>query len=125
MASSGNTEWGVRVAGGLEGMPYVSRPNPPRFVSRSTISGRHLWRNYWLYEGDIMVSNELRDTLLKEKITRLKLKEPRASYFEEVDTAFDYREQAPGLIGWIEANRPPVMLEEHRDWVKTHMPHWI
>lgn len=125
MVGNSNTEWRVRLAGGLEGMPYVSRPNPPRLISRPTIAGRHLWRNYWIYEGDIMVSDDLRDALLREKIIRLKLKEPRAQYYEEVDSYFTYQEQAPAMLDWMETNRPSVMFDQHLDWIKTYTPHWL
>jgi hypothetical protein len=40
-------EWGTRVAGGLEGMPYLRvrfGHTPPQPVSRPAIAGRHLRR---------------------------------------------------------------------------------
>lgn len=72
-----------------------------------------------------MVSDQLRAALMDAKIRRLTFKEPWAQHFDEVDTPFDYREQVPGIVDWIEANRPAVLLEEHLDWVKAHMPHWL
>ncbi|WP_331374800.1 imm11 family protein [Sinorhizobium chiapasense] len=121
-------EWGRRVAGGLEGMPYLSRmgTKPPLPVSRTTIAGRHLWLNYWVWEGGgIMVSDQLRSALMDAKIRRLKFKEPRAEHFDEVDTPFDYRGQVPHIVDWMEKNRPATMFERDPDWVKTYMPHWL
>lgn len=122
-------EWGRRVAGGLEGIPYLSRmvgTKPPLPVSRSTIAGRHLWLNYWIWEGGgIMVSDQLRAALMDAKVRRLKFKEPRAEHFDEVDTPFDYRQQVPHIVDWMEANRPAEMFERDLTWVKTYMPHWL
>ncbi|MCA1440446.1 hypothetical protein I6F07_09510 [Ensifer sp. IC4062] len=120
-------EWGRRVAGGLEGMPYLSRmgTKPPLPVSRTTIAGRHLWLNYWVWEGGIMVSDQLRAALMDAKLRRLKFKEPWAERFDEVDSPFDYREQVPHIVDWMEANKPAAMLEAHLNWVKTYMPNWL
>lgn len=121
-------EWGSMVALGLEGMPYMSwmGKRPPMSASKTTIAGRHLWRTRWVPQSrKIMVSDQLRAALIDAKIRRLTFKEPWAQHFAEVDTPFDYREQVPGIVDWIEANRPAVLLEEHLDWVKAHMPHWL
>ncbi len=120
-----NVEWATMMGGDLVGMPFVTRPNAPRFVSRTTITGRHLWLNLWIYAGGIMVSDELRAAFVDAKIKRLDLKEPWAHYFEEVDGSFDYREQTPEMIDWMERHRPKSMYEQHSDWVKTYMPHWL
>lgn len=121
--------WGEMVAGGLTGMPYLSGRignKPPLLVSRSTIAGRHLWRNYWVGGGTgIMVSDELRAALVDAKIRRLRTKEPRAERFEEVDVPFDYREQTPHIVDWLELHRPAAVIDWHQDWVRTHMPHWL
>lgn len=118
--------WGKIVAGGLKGMPILSRmgTKPPLHVSRTTIAGRHLWLNRWIGAGEIMVSDQLRAALMDAKIRRLRFKEPWAEHYVEVDTPFDYREQVPHIVDWMEANRP-AMLERDIDWVKAHMPHWL
>ncbi|MBD9375654.1 hypothetical protein IB238_23900 [Rhizobium sp. ARZ01] len=121
-------EWGRRVAGDLEGIPYLSRmgTKPPLPVSRSTIAGRHLWLNYWVWEGGgIMVSDQLRAALMDAKVRRLNFKEPWAEHFDEIDAPFDYREQVPHIVDWMETHRPTAMLDQHLDWVKTYMPHWL
>ncbi len=72
-----------------------------------------------------MVSDQLRAALMDAKIRRLRLKEPWAEHFDEVDTPVNYREQVPHVVDWMEANRPASMLESDIDWVKAHMPHWL
>jgi len=125
LVKGNNVDWSKRTGGDMDGMPFASRPRAPRFVSRPTIAGRHLWQNFWVYGGGIMVSEELRAALMQAKIRRLKFAEPRADYFEEVDKPFDYREQVPEMIEWMDANRPESMFEWQLDWVKTFMPHWL
>lgn len=121
-------DWREKLAGGLEGMPYLSHRSgrPPLTASRAAIAGRHLWLNYWLQEGGgVMISDALRSALMGARIRRMTFKEPWAEHFEEVDTPFDYREQTPNVIQWMEDNRPDILFEQHLDWVKGHMPHWL
>ena len=123
-------EWGRMAAVGLEGMPYprrlVTGAKPPLPISKPTIAGRHLWLDYWVFgRNGIMVSDQLRTALMDAKIRRLMLKEPWATRFVEIDTPFDYREQVPQIVDWMEANRPAEMLERHRNWVKAYMPNWL
>jgi len=125
LVKDNNAEWSTMLGGDLVGMPFVTKPDAARFVSRPAIAGRHLWLNHWIYSGGIMVSDRLHRALTDAKIRRLQLKEPWARYFNEVDVPFDYREQVPDMIAWMDTHRPNSVREGHAHWVQEHMPHWL
>lgn len=123
LLSNSKVDWGYVRAESLLGMPYVSSIEGLRCVSKSMISGNHLWLNDFIFPGKPMISNELRNALMENRITRLLYNEPWSIAYDEIDYPFRYGEQMPNLISWIEENKPDYLVDTRHEWLKQHVPH--